>query len=188
MYAPTFTLNKRWVMEFSDRLIELGSKYPWKCVTTIFHLTEELIQKMAESGCVRISVGVETLDPGAKESLPKIKQNSEKALLNIADWCLKYGVELNCFVILGLPGESLDGARYTINLIREKKGRVRPTIYTPYHLLREDMSEEEVSSFNRQLFVKGIIDDKEAYEIYQIFFEQELSPTTVYEKIPEYNI
>ncbi|MGE7307968.1 B12-binding domain-containing radical SAM protein [Priestia megaterium] len=185
MYAPTFTLNKKWVMDFCDALIEKGSIYPWKCVTTTFHLTEELVKKMSESGCVRISVGVETLDPGAKDSLPKIKQDSEVTFNNIANWCLEYGIELNCFVILGLPGETLEGAKYTMEKIRKKKGRVRPTIYTPYHLLREDMTEEEVSSFNRQLFVDGIIDNDEAYEIYQQFFAEETAPTNVYNKIPE---
>ncbi|MDZ4481525.1 B12-binding domain-containing radical SAM protein [Bacillus cereus] len=186
MYAPTFTLNKRWVLEFCDSLIKKGAIYPWKCVTTTFHLTEELVREMAKSGCVRISVGVETLDIGAKDSLPKIKQDSEKVFNNIADWCVKYGIELNCFVILGLPGETLEGAEYTMQRVREKGGRVRPTIYTPYHLLREDMSEEDVSSFNRQLFIDGIIDGKEAYEIYQKFFAAEPFPTTIYNKIPEY--
>lgn len=183
MYAPTFTLNKKWVIDLCNELISRGSQYPWKCVTTTFHLTEELIKIMAESGCVRISLGVETLDTDAKESLPKIKQDSEKKFKHIAECCEKYNVELNCFVIFGLPGETLEGALYTINKIRESSGRVRPTIYTPYHLLSEDMTIEEVSSFNRQLFIDDLIEEDEALEIYKVFFSEEKNPTDVFKKI-----
>src|SRR5690606_15315161 len=68
MYSPTFTLNKKWVMEFCDKMIKKGSKYPWKCITTVFHLDEELIKNMAKSGCIRISVGLETLGQNARDS------------------------------------------------------------------------------------------------------------------------
>lgn len=183
MYAPTFTLNKKWVIDFCNRLKEKGSKYPWKCVTTIFHLSEELVKNMAESGCVRISVGVETLDVGASGSLPKIKRESEQKFNQIAQWCLEYGVELNCFVIFGLPGESLEGAKYTMRKVRENHARVRPTIYTPYNFMHAEMSEEEVAEYNRQLFAPNIVDKEEAYKIYEVFFGEEHNPTKVYEKI-----
>lgn len=183
MYAPTFTLNKKWVLNFCEELTEMGSIYPWKCVTTTFHLNEELIKAMSESGCVRISIGVETLDKKAKDSLPKIKQESEDNFNNVANWCDEYGIELNCFVILGLPGETIEGAQYTINKIHERKGRVRPTIYTPYNLLNENMSVEEVSSFNRQLFVDNVIDPEDELSIYEEFFGKDNHLTEVYKKI-----
>lgn len=182
MYAPTFTLNKKWVEEFCEELISLGSNYPWKCVTTTFHLSEEMIRKMSESGCVRISIGVETLDNNAKNSLPRIKQDNEETFNKIAQWCKKYNVELNCFVMLGLPGETLEGAKYTINKIKEVGGRVRPTIYTPYQTMKEEMTSDEISSYNRQLFVNGTISSEEELDIYKIFFHKDKS-TEVYKKI-----
>jgi len=184
-YAPTFTLKRKWVVEFCEALIRKERKYPWKCVTTTYHLDEELVKLMARSGCVRISIGLETLDPGAKDSLPKIKREAEEKFESVADWCLKYGIELNCFVILGLPGESVEGAQYTIRRVREKKARVRPTIYTPYHLMHAGMDEEEISSFNRQLFVDGIVTEEDAMQYYRIFFGKEPSPTQVMRKIPK---
>ncbi|MFD1708568.1 B12-binding domain-containing radical SAM protein [Siminovitchia sediminis] len=184
-YAPTFTLKRRWVLEFCSELIKRERNYPWKCVTTTYHLDEQLIELMARSGCFRISIGIETLDPAAGDSLPRIKREAEEKFESVANWCLKHGIELNCFVILGLPGESVEGARYTIQRIIDKKARVRPTIYTPYNLMDEEMDEDMISSFNRQLFVDGIVDENDAIEFYQMFFGKGYSPTQIMKKIPK---
>lgn len=184
MYAPTFTLNKKWVIEFCEALKAEKNRYPWKCVSTLYHLNEDLIKLMKESGCVRISIGLETLDPSASSSLPKIKQDTEQKFVQVAELCRKLGVELNCFVILGLPGETIEGAKYTIEKVGTSGARVRPTVYTPYHLIRSDMSIEEVSSFNRQFFVDGLVSEEEARGYYALFFAEELSPTQVMMNIP----
>ncbi|HEY0605292.1 MAG TPA: radical SAM protein [Herpetosiphonaceae bacterium] len=182
-YAPTFTLNKQWVHAFCDAVIELGSPWPWKCVTTTFHLSEELVAKMAKSGCVRISIGLETLGAGSA-SLPKIKQKQGEAFDRVAEWCRQYGVELNCFIILGLPGDTVEGIAYTIEHARSAGARVRPTIYTPYDQITGAMSEHEVAMFNRQLLVEGLWDAETAARFHKIFFHIDGdAPTQVMERI-----
>lgn len=187
MYAPTFTLNKKWVLDFCEKLASKNRVYPWKCVTTLFHLDESLIKNMSESGCFRISIGLETLDKGSSESLPKIKQDVEKKFVEISEYCKKYNVELNCFVILGLPGETLEGIKYTIQKVKSTNSRFRPTIYTPYQLLRADMSVEEISSFNRQLFSVENTNILYETEIYELFYKKDNNTTKVFEKIPKNN-
>jgi radical SAM superfamily enzyme YgiQ (UPF0313 family) len=166
-YAPTFTLDKAWVRQLCAALGTLPRRYPWKCVTTTWHLDEELVATMARSGCVRISVGLETLDTAAHKSLPKLKRVDEVSFEEIAGWCSRAGIELNCFVILGLPGDSPSGVRATVEKVLEVGGRVRPTIYTPYHLMRDDMSLAQVGEFNRQLFIEGT----QPREIEQLYYE-----------------
>ena len=61
MYSAIFTLNKKWLKEFTGLM--RNEAVPWKCVTTIEHLSDEDIELMHEAGCVRISIGVETLTP-----------------------------------------------------------------------------------------------------------------------------
>lgn len=184
-YAPTFTLNKEWVEELCNALIAKKSLYPWKCVTTLSHLNESLLELMSASGCVRLSVGLETLDPGAFSFLPKVKQDTQALFEKIADLCSKCGIELNCFVILGLPGDTVEGAKYTIQQVLSKGARVRPTIYTPYHLMKPEMDKATIASFNRQLFVDGIHDPEVAGEYYRLFFNNEEDRVTrVMEKIP----
>ncbi len=182
MYAPTFTLKRGWVLELCAQLERLERRYPWKCATTLHHLDEELIGAMARAGCVRISVGLETLDALGGDALPRLKHTEEQRFGAVAAWCTDSGIELNCFVILGLPGTTPEGAAHTVARVREVGARVRPTIYTPYEQMRSDMTEEEVGHFNRQLFVTDAVED--APEWYALLFGHEPSPTRVMTRIP----
>jgi hypothetical protein len=152
-YAPTFTLSKRWVRQLCEALSAEPRQYPWKCATTMFHLDEELVRAMGEAGCVRISVGVETFETDGEAGLPTVKKSARERFDELARWCSDSGVELNCFLIIGLPGTTPEGARRAMDVISAAGARVRPTLYTPYNLMREDMTEREMSAFNRQLFV-----------------------------------
>jgi len=183
MYAPTFTLNKKWVKELCNELIIRGARYPWKCSTTLHHLDEALVELMAQSGCIRISVGLETLDPGGRDTLPQIKQVEGERFEAISSWCQQSGIELNCLVIVGLPGTTVEGAKYTMAYVREKGARVRPTIYTPYDQLRPEMDEGDVIAFNRQLFTNAASLGDSA-ELYQLVFSEEPTSTRVMEMIP----
>lgn len=176
MYAPTFTLNRRWVVEFCEALLAGPRRYPWKCTTTIRHLDEELVALMAASGCVRISVGLETLDRGAQALLPRVKRTEAQLFDEVAKWCSTHGIELNCFVILGIPGTSLEGMQATVDHVRSTGARVRPTMYTPWHKLRADMDEEDLMEFNRQLFTSDTRPE-DALEIYRLYFGREPRPT-----------
>ncbi len=151
-YAPTFTLDKRWTRQLCDALAAEPRTYRWKCATTLFHLDEDLVARMGAAGCVRISVGVETLDDDASGQLPRLKERANQRLHDVLEWCGRAGIELNCFVIVGLPGTTPAGTRRTIELLDEAGARVRPTLYTPYQRMHGDMSEREVSAFNRQVF------------------------------------
>ncbi|MBD1583311.1 B12-binding domain-containing radical SAM protein [Pseudoalteromonas sp. S16_S37] len=187
-YAPTFTLNKHWVRELCKVLIKTGQHYPWKCATTLQYLDEELIALMAESGCIRISVGVETLEHDAAKSLPRAKNSPSEQFQSVARWCQQYKVELNCFVIVGLPGTTLAGTRQTITMIQQANARARPTLYTPYHQMHEQMSEREISFFNRQIFsdVTHLENtDISPEEYLEFIFAKDLYETTATQAIPE---
>jgi radical SAM superfamily enzyme YgiQ (UPF0313 family) len=164
MYAPTFTLKRSWVLELCDALTP---GVPWKCTTTLDRLDEALLERMAASGCERVSVGIETLEVTAQQGLPPAKRGSVEQFDTLADCCARLGIELNCFVILGLPGASLEGTLATAGHVRERGGRVRPTFYTPYHDMAPAMDEHEIASFNRQL-APGHLDAEEAAAYYRM--------------------
>jgi hypothetical protein len=184
MYCPTFTLDRPWVEQLCTALIERRAPYRWKCVTTLHHLDEALVGAMARAGCVRISVGLETLDPPEQVDLPSIKRIGEVTFHRVADWCERAGVELNCFVILGLPGQTAEGARHTAATVRSRSARLRPTIYTPYHQLRPDMSTEEVLRYDRQFFLPDALPGGDAAALYALAYGPEPAPTRVFEQIP----
>jgi len=72
MFAPTFTLQRDWVLDFCAVLERHPQHYRWKACTTLQDLDEELIRRMGSAGCLRLSVGLETLDPGAIGFLPSL--------------------------------------------------------------------------------------------------------------------
>ncbi len=152
-YAPTFTLDKRWVRQLCAALAAEPRRYPWKCATTMFHLDEDLVRRMGAAGCVRISVGVETFEEEGADGLPRLKRAARDRFEQVAGWCAAAGVELNCFLIVGLPGTTPEGTRRAMREIAAAGARVRPSLYTPYDRMRADMTEREMSAFNRQLFV-----------------------------------
>lgn len=184
-YAPTFTLRKPWVYALCDGLRKEPRRYPWKCATTLYHLDQTLVTAMAEAGCVRISVGVETFEPEAGGSLPRIKRSAETRFDDVARWCREAGIELNCFVIVGLPRTSAAGTKRTLQKIRASGCRTRPTVYTSYQDMHADMTEQEVSRFNRQLQIDALdMSSAERKELMAIIFGDDGYTTPATERIP----
>ncbi len=184
MYAPTFTLNKAWVCEFCAEYTSSGIGLPWKCTTTIHHLDDELTALMGSAGCIRVSVGLETLQPDAHEFLPRAKHIELERFTHFAKSCQRNGIELNCFVILGLPGTTLAGVRKTIEVAEGLGARVRPTVYTDFTAMRAEMSIEDISTFNRQLLGHEV-PEAEANGLYKVLFNPSAKVTQVFSQIPE---
>ncbi len=184
-YAPTFTLNKQWVNEFCRKIQLLPRNYPWKCVTVLACLDEPLVKSMAAAGCVRISLGIETFTHNASMKLPKVKQGILDKFIEMVNICKQYKVELNCFITLGLPGDTPKNVKYTIETCLSYDARVRPTIYTDYSRLKDTMSVLEVSNFNRQYFPPDYLSTEEALEYYKLFYDlKDDKATQVMDMIP----
>ena len=163
MYAPTFTLRRPWVLELCDALEAEGRPIAWKCTTTLRHLDEALLEPMARSGCVRVSVGIESMEDSALAMLPEAKRHQER-LASVADCCRRLGVELNCFVVLGLPGTTVAGTTATIERLDALGARVRPMFYAPYHLMTEEMDERQVARLDRNMAPDHLpAEEKRAY-------------------------
>ncbi|MEJ5075951.1 B12-binding domain-containing radical SAM protein [Erwinia sp. MYb535] len=185
-YAPTFTLNKKWVLELCDKMIEKEITIPWKCVTTLSFLDEKLIRRMSQAKCIRISLGVETIETAVAESnLPKMKTMALRKIEDVSALCRDHHIELNCFIMMGLPGDSIDGLKRTIQYIHDNNARYRPTIFTSYHEITDDMTVEDISLYNRQLFSTRDYPDAQEMEYYRLFHGYEYKKvTTVDDNIP----
>jgi radical SAM superfamily enzyme YgiQ (UPF0313 family) len=186
-YAPTFTLNKAWVRELAAALLDRPNLLRWKCSTTVHHLDEDLVALMGRSGCVRVSVGLETLEPAGHGTLPRAKQVHEDQFRQLGRWCADAGIELNAFVIVGLPGTTATGVDRTRTVVREAGARFRPTVYTPFERMRPSMSSQEIARFNRQLLPPGTVPPGvDTTELYQYVFGADDRLTKVFDKIPRH--
>lgn len=170
MYSAIFTLNKEWTIKFCELMQKKGLLIPWKCVTTIEHLSLDCIEKMAKANCIRISIGIENFFENEKIlAFPEIKKNTIEKFEKIVEICKHLNVELNCFVMLGIPGISVEESMKTIEKLNKYNVRIRPTIYTPYYEMNSDMQLNELSKFNRQLLGKSF-SYEEKLKLYNIIF------------------
>jgi anaerobic magnesium-protoporphyrin IX monomethyl ester cyclase len=184
-YAPTFTLRKPWVRDLATALMDRPRPVRWKCSTTVHHLDAELVALMGLSGCIRISVGLETLEPAGHGALPRTKQIHEEQFNELAGWCATAGIELNAFVIVGLPGTSPAGVARTRDAVRAAGARFRPTVYTPLHELNPAMTTDVISTYNRQMLPPGVTPaDVDPADLYRFVFGVDDRLTTVFDRIP----
>ena len=117
--SDTFTINKDWVIQLCDLIInsELKGKINWVANSRVNTIDEEMLLKMKQAGCSVIALGIES---GSDESLVKMKkgtnvEQNRKAVKLIKNFGLKtYG-----FYLIGFPWESKQHLEQTRNLIFE---------------------------------------------------------------------
>ena len=113
-HADTFTLDRKMVEDICDTLIAAGTPFRWACNSHVQPLLANpgLIAKMKKAGCWMIAVGIES---GDNEILRKIKkqitiEDAEKVVRRIHE----AGIEAWGYFVLGLPGETGESMRKTI--------------------------------------------------------------------------
>ena len=78
-FAPDFTLNEKYALDLSKALIEKSKKIKWSCTTRPDLLeNEELIKAMAESGCYKIAIGIESIEKEDLKSINKRYDNKNR--------------------------------------------------------------------------------------------------------------
>ncbi|MCZ7570631.1 MAG: radical SAM protein [Ardenticatenaceae bacterium] len=113
MYADLFTINRDQVMELCERIIEEKLPIKWTCNSRVDYVDEEMLKMMGRAGCWMISWGIESgnemiLKRAAKGADPK---KARQALT----WAKKAGIKNWGYFIIGLPGETLETIRQTID-------------------------------------------------------------------------
>ncbi len=113
----TFGVNRRHSTEFLNRLIEEKLGFDWITLSRVDVMDEELLTLMARAGCHTIQFGVESADQGILNSIEKgIAPERVKEIFRL---CRVLGIRTLAHFILGLPGETEDTARQTIEFAKE---------------------------------------------------------------------
>lgn len=126
-FDDMFSLDQQRVMDICNELERRKIHLPWSCTTRVDRVSEELIKRMAEAGCWQIAFGLES---GSQKILDKMKkgiklEQSRKAV----KWCQKYGIDVRAFFVLGMPGETKETIRETVQFAKDL-GLDMPTFYT----------------------------------------------------------
>ena len=131
IFDDTFTLNKKRVKEFCKKYKkEIG--LPFNVNGRINNISEELLQDLSESGCIRVLIGLESGDPFIRNEVLK-KNLTDEQIIDGCRLIKKFGIGLYTFNMIGIPGETMQSIKKTIALNR----RIRPnflvaSIFTAY--------------------------------------------------------
>ena len=105
---------------FKNQMEALGeSNIMWRGQTTSIATFDQL--KLAkETGCVELSVGVETIDESVMKIINKQWQN-QKTIRQFVENAKKAGIKVKVCLIFGLPGEPRDIVQKTMKFLDEIK-------------------------------------------------------------------
>jgi radical SAM superfamily enzyme YgiQ (UPF0313 family) len=116
MYADLFTVNREQVIQLCDLIIESGIKVRWTCNSRVDYVDEEMLSRMGKAGCWMISWGIES---GSEVVLKKAaKGTSPDKAKNALTWARSAGIKNWGYFIIGLPGETVETIRQTLDLAK----------------------------------------------------------------------
>jgi anaerobic magnesium-protoporphyrin IX monomethyl ester cyclase len=117
MYADLFTLNRQQVVELCELLIAEGPKIRWTCNSRVDYVDEEMLQLMAKAGCWLISWGIESANESILKHAHKGADPAKAA--RALGWAKKAGIKNWGYFIIGLPGETEETIRQTIDFSKK---------------------------------------------------------------------
>lgn len=107
-----FIINKAHVYDICDEILRKRLKVKWSCMADTVNLNEEMLEKMAQSGCVGIKFGVES---GSLKILKKLgKPVNLKNVKEVASLCARLRIKSH--------------ATFTVGLLEETEADVKKTI------------------------------------------------------------
>jgi len=116
MYADLFTVSRDQVVGLCKSIIEQGLKVRWTCNSRVDYVDEEILKLMGQSGCWMISWGIES---ASEDILRRARKGAypdkvERALR----WSRQAGIGNWGYFIIGLPGETEETIRQTIDFAK----------------------------------------------------------------------
>lgn len=154
-FAPDFTLNEEKAMELCQELINNGKKIKWSCTTRPDLLkNEELIKMMSKSGCYKIAIGIESVENEDLKSINKRYDN--KVIVEGIKLLQKYDIEYKALVMFGVPNQTKESIKYTLDFLNKYNVNIRPTAYTPFYEMNHNMNEEQISKYDKRTYYEGI--------------------------------
>jgi radical SAM superfamily enzyme YgiQ (UPF0313 family) len=116
MYADLFTVSRDQVVGLCKSIIEQGLKVRWTCNSRVDYVDEEMLKLMGQSGCWMISWGIES---ASEDILRRARKGAypdkvERALR----WSRQAGIGNWGYFIIGLPGETEETIRQTIDFAK----------------------------------------------------------------------
>lgn len=126
-----FTILKERVEKICDLILKNDLKLLWGCNARANDLSNDLVKRMKEAGCVRINIGFES---GSQKILDRANKNIRVGDLEKAiEVCRLNNINIGMYAMLNLPGENKETIKETVNFFtRNNIESMTPTFAIPY--------------------------------------------------------
>ncbi len=112
------TLHKRRLIEICRGIIDRKLKIKWNCNARTNEVDLELLTWMKKAGCKSIFYGIESGNEQILSQFKGLKKDDIRQAINITD---KVGIKPHGFFMFGLPGETKETMRETIDFAKNLK-------------------------------------------------------------------
>ncbi|VAV82233.1 hypothetical protein MNBD_DELTA01-1251 [hydrothermal vent metagenome] len=113
-----FTLHKQRAIDICKGIVDRGLKITWNCNARVNEVSEELLSWMKKAGCKAIQYGIES---GNDELLAQFKGVDKALITRAIDMTSKQGIESHGYFMFGLPGETKDTMKETMEFAKTLK-------------------------------------------------------------------
>jgi len=109
----THNADPEWLAQFCEALIRRGlNKYHYDAMCGYWTFTEDLIELMSRAGYCYIRMGIESLSRDVGKAIHKTVFPDK--LLNVLEWCKKYGIKTYGTSQIGAPGSTWEADYQTL--------------------------------------------------------------------------
>jgi radical SAM superfamily enzyme YgiQ (UPF0313 family) len=113
------TLWKEHILEIAELITQENLEITFEGSTRANLVEDEVIARLVKSGLIRLSFGLETVDPEIRKTMKK--QVPLEHYIRANAICNNHGVEALNSVMIGLPGETRETVRATLNFLRNAR-------------------------------------------------------------------
>lgn len=115
-HDDVFTLYRKRCVEFCEMVIAEGLRFSFSCISRVDRVDPELLALLAAAGCWQIAYGIESGSPRMLEFLKK--GTTLDQVRTALSWTRKAGIRTRGYVMLGVPTETPETIRQTIEFIQ----------------------------------------------------------------------
>jgi len=113
----TFTFYPKRTRLICEEILGRGLTVEWGCNTRVDKVSDELLQLMSKAGCTKVCFGLESIHPGTLSMLGKnITPLQVREAVTSAH---NHNIDVNLAFMLGLPGETPQMIKETIDFVAD---------------------------------------------------------------------
>tara|TARA_Y100000310_G_scaffold119819_1_gene118543 strand:- start:313 stop:1980 length:1668 start_codon:yes stop_codon:yes gene_type:complete len=130
-HDDVFAFNVKWLREFKEEYVK-HVNLPFHCYVTPSTAKEEIIRLLAEAGCTKISIGVQSGCEAIRTKLLN-RKHTDDDIVEAAHRIRKHGIKLSAEFIFGFPEETPEDMWKSLNLSDRLNANYSPSfVFYPY--------------------------------------------------------